>query len=110
MPESHRHLSTPDFPDADELAAFRGWYPLVRTLPESLQLVATPVFDAPGCDGPRYCCQLIVSEAAWSRCAISLEACRGLRAAYNDGHSNSGMMSSGMGARVTRAAAVSLPQ
>jgi site-specific recombinase XerD len=26
MPEPHAHRSAPDFPDADELAALRGWY------------------------------------------------------------------------------------
>lgn len=66
-------------------------YPLVRRLPESIQIVGTPLFDVPGCDGADYSSVLVVSASSYRRGVASLEACRGLRAAYNDDDSNSGM-------------------
>jgi ABC-type phosphate/phosphonate transport system substrate-binding protein len=60
-------------------------------LAKDVQLIATPVFDAQGCDGPRYRSVLVVSEAAWARGATTLAACRGLRAACNGADSHSGM-------------------
>jgi ABC-type phosphate/phosphonate transport system substrate-binding protein len=54
-------------------------------------VVSTPVFDAPGCEGARYSSSIVVSASAHARGASSIEACRGLRAAYNDDDSNSGM-------------------
>ncbi|TSD88048.1 PhnD/SsuA/transferrin family substrate-binding protein [Mycobacterium sp. KBS0706] len=38
--------------------------PYVRTYRDRLRLVATPRYAAPGCDGPRYCSQLVVRAAA----------------------------------------------
>jgi ABC-type phosphate/phosphonate transport system substrate-binding protein len=66
-------------------------YPLMRTLPSSIQIVGTPVFDVPGCDGPNYSSVLVVSGAAYAAGATTIERCRGLRAALNDPLSNSGM-------------------
>lgn len=66
-------------------------YPLARTLPDAIQVVSTPVFDAPGCEGPRYSSCIVVSERAYARNATTLEACRGLHAAFNGLDSNSGM-------------------
>ena len=66
-------------------------YPLMRVLPASIGIVATPVFDVPGCDGPRYSSVFVVSEAAYSRGATTISQCRGLKAAFNDANSNSGM-------------------
>lgn len=66
-------------------------YPLVHVLPQSIQIVATPIFDVEGCEGPRYSSVLVVSRAAFAGGATSLALCRGLRAAYNEPHSNSGM-------------------
>jgi ABC-type phosphate/phosphonate transport system substrate-binding protein len=60
-------------------------------LANEVQLIATPVFEAEGCDGPRYRSALVVSNAAWDRGATSLDACRGLRAACNSADSHSGM-------------------
>lgn len=65
-------------------------YPLMRALPDSIELVATPMFDAPGCDGPHYRSVIVVSARAHAAGATTLEACRGLRAAFNDAQSNSG--------------------
>ena len=66
-------------------------YPLMRVLPDAVQVVATPIFDVQGCEGPRYRSLIVVSADAYAHGATTLEACRGLRAAYNDIHSNSGM-------------------
>jgi ABC-type phosphate/phosphonate transport system substrate-binding protein len=60
-------------------------------LAHEVQLIATPEFDAEGCEGPRYRSVLVVSNAAWARGARTLEACRGLRAACNSADSHSGM-------------------
>jgi len=56
-----------------------------------VQLIATPLFDAPGCEGPRYRSALVVSTSAWEHGATTLAACRGLRAACNSADSHSGM-------------------
>jgi ABC-type phosphate/phosphonate transport system substrate-binding protein len=63
----------------------------VLGLANEVQLIATPVFDAEGCEGPRYRSALVVSNAAWDRGATTLDACRGLRAACNSADSHSGM-------------------
>ncbi|CAG4888365.1 phosphate/phosphite/phosphonate ABC transporter substrate-binding protein [Paraburkholderia saeva] len=63
-------------------------YPLMQGLRESVQLVATPEFDAPGCAGPDYS-SVIVTRADGP--VHSLEASRGLRVAFNQSDSNSGM-------------------
>ncbi|SDE33166.1 phosphate/phosphite/phosphonate ABC transporter substrate-binding protein [Paraburkholderia lycopersici] len=55
------------------------------------RVIATPRFDAPACEGPRYCSALVVSANAWRRGATTLAACRGLRAASNSADSHSGM-------------------
>ncbi|WP_321945188.1 phosphate/phosphite/phosphonate ABC transporter substrate-binding protein [Paraburkholderia sp. J10-1] len=60
-------------------------------LADEVQLISTPIFDAPGCEGPRYRSVLVVSAQAWERGANMLEACRGLRAACNGVDSHSGM-------------------
>ncbi|MDR5735360.1 PhnD/SsuA/transferrin family substrate-binding protein [Caballeronia sp. LZ025] len=63
-------------------------YPLLRALNGRVQLVATPAFDAPGCERGGYRSVLVAGAQVG---ASSLEACRGLRAVYNDDDSNSGM-------------------
>ncbi|VXB27554.1 Phosphate ABC transporter substrate-binding protein [Burkholderia sp. 8Y] len=63
-------------------------YPLLHALDEQVQLVATPDFDVPGCDNGGYRSVLVAGAHVD---AASLEACRGLRAVYNDDDSNSGM-------------------
>lgn len=63
-------------------------YPLMHGLHEQVQLVATPRFDAPGCEGAHYSSVLVTrAEARFE----TLAACRGARAAYNQDDSNSGM-------------------
>ncbi|WP_321815480.1 MULTISPECIES: phosphate/phosphite/phosphonate ABC transporter substrate-binding protein [unclassified Paraburkholderia] len=58
---------------------------------DTTHLLATPVFDAEGCDGPLYRSVFVVSRQAWDQGARSLESCRGLRAACNSADSHSGM-------------------
>ncbi|WP_322034083.1 phosphate/phosphite/phosphonate ABC transporter substrate-binding protein [Paraburkholderia sp. J76] len=60
-------------------------------LASEVHLVSTPIFDAAGCEGPRYRSVLVVSAEAWERGAKTLDACRGLRAACNSADSHSGM-------------------
>ncbi|MGG1943771.1 PhnD/SsuA/transferrin family substrate-binding protein [Trinickia sp. NRRL B-1857] len=60
-------------------------------LRDDVHLVATPVFDAEGCDGPNYRSAFVVSASAWQRGATALPACFGLRAACNGMDSHSGM-------------------
>ncbi|HDR9087756.1 PhnD/SsuA/transferrin family substrate-binding protein [Burkholderia vietnamiensis] len=60
-------------------------------LNETVHLIATPAFDAPGCHGARYSSVLVVSARAQARGATTLAACRGLRAAINGDDSHSGM-------------------
>lgn len=63
-------------------------YPLMHGLNEQVQLIATPQFDAPGCEGADYSSVLVTRvDAPFD----SLAACRGARAAYNQDDSNSGM-------------------
>lgn len=62
-------------------------FPFVKRLKGHVRLVATPVYDAPSCDGPNMC-SLIVTRAAGA--PQSLAACAGLRVAINEPGSNSG--------------------
>ncbi|MXN76166.1 PhnD/SsuA/transferrin family substrate-binding protein [Burkholderia sp. 4701] len=63
----------------------------VLGLGEVVRLIATPRFDAQGCDGARYRSMLVVSARAHAAGATTLAACRGLRAAFNGDDSHSGM-------------------
>ena len=62
-------------------------YPYVLGLHEHVQLIATPQFDAPGCEGANYSSVLVTRNDATFD---SLEALRGARAAFNSSDSNSG--------------------
>jgi len=62
-------------------------YPLL-TLPDHVRVVATPVYDAPGCDGPNYRSAIIVHRDADIG---SLRETRGRVCAINAIDSNSGM-------------------
>ena len=62
-------------------------YPYVQRLRGQVQLVATPVYGLPGCDGPLKCSFIIVNAKSAAR---SIEDLRGARAAINDPGSNSG--------------------
>lgn len=60
-------------------------------LRDTVHLVATPAFAADGCHGARYRSVLIASARVHAGGATTLDACRGLRAAYNGEDSHSGM-------------------
>jgi ABC-type phosphate/phosphonate transport system substrate-binding protein len=72
----------------DLLLAQTCGYPLMHGLQDRVQLIAAPEFDVPGCAGIGYSSALVTRADAQ---LDSLEACRGLRAAYNQDDSNSGM-------------------
>lgn len=73
---------------ADLLLAQTCGYPYISTLRGKVKLVATPVYDHPGCDGPDMVSFIIVRESA----PISKPgALRGSVAALNAHDSNSGM-------------------
>src|ERR1700761_4807470 len=62
-------------------------YPLTHALRDAVQLVATPCFDAPGCDGPCYSSVLVThADAPFA----TLESLRGSTVAFNQSDSNSG--------------------
>jgi ABC-type phosphate/phosphonate transport system substrate-binding protein len=62
-------------------------YPLTHDLRDAVQLVATPCFDAPGCDGPYYSSALVThADAPFA----TLESFRGSTVAFNQIDSNSG--------------------
>lgn len=62
-------------------------YPLVLGLEAHVQLVATPVCEAPGCEGAYYSSAVVVRA---EHSATTLEELRGLRCAYNNLDSQSG--------------------
>ena len=62
-------------------------YPFVNVLGPAVKLVATPCYDAPGCDGPRYAAHVIVPEGAAAR---GIDDLRGSRLAVNGTESYSG--------------------
>jgi ABC-type phosphate/phosphonate transport system substrate-binding protein len=74
--------------DPDLLLAQTCGYPLVGALAGKVQLVATPCYDAPGCEGPFHRSVIVVRR---DDPAASLPDLRGRRAAVNSAASNSGM-------------------
>ncbi|MFK3777495.1 phosphate/phosphite/phosphonate ABC transporter substrate-binding protein [Agrobacterium sp. NPDC089420] len=62
-------------------------YPYVRLLRGKVQLVATPVYNLPGCDGSLKCSFIVVNAASRAQ---SIAELRGARAAINEPGSNSG--------------------
>lgn len=80
---------------ADHTAAWRSpdlvlsqtcGYPFTHAYRAALQLVATPHYRAPGCNGPAYCSLIFARERR------PLETFRGQRAAFNSPDSMSGML------------------
>jgi ABC-type phosphate/phosphonate transport system substrate-binding protein len=63
-------------------------YPLTHALSGGVRLLATPCYDAPGCEGPSYCSILVVPAESP---AVSPADLRGKRAAFNTSDSQSGM-------------------
>ena len=74
--------------DPDLLLAQTCGYPLVTSLAGKVQLLATPCYDAAGCEGPLYRSALIVHT---ENPAASLSVLRGKICAINTSDSNSGM-------------------
>lgn len=62
-------------------------YPLMHEFAGKLRVVATPCFDCPGCEGPRYCSLVIVRA---DEAASTLDDLRGRVAATNGPESQSG--------------------
>jgi ABC-type phosphate/phosphonate transport system substrate-binding protein len=62
-------------------------FPFVKHLKGRIRLVATPVYEVPGCSGADMCSFIIARERG---APTGLAACRGLRAAINETGSNSG--------------------
>jgi len=82
----------PDLPDhwlsPDLLFSQTCGYPLTHILSGRVQLLATPCYDAAGCEGPSYCSILIVAADSP---VVSPAGLRGKRLAFNDSDSQSGM-------------------
>lgn len=62
-------------------------YPYVQHLRGKVQLVASPVYGLPGCDGPFNCSFIVVNARSSAQSLVEL---RGARAAINEPGSNSG--------------------
>src|SRR5258708_4154660 len=89
-----RRAGIPDVPDAlaaqpkvpdhwlspDLLFSQTCGYPLTHALAGGVQLLATPCYDAPGCDGPSYCSILVVAAGSQATSPADLQ---GKRAAFN---------------------------
>jgi ABC-type phosphate/phosphonate transport system substrate-binding protein len=71
----------------DLLLAQTCGFPYVKKLRGHVRLVATPVYDLPGCDGPLNRGKIIVARTSRAK---NLEDLRGLTAAINEPGSNSG--------------------
>jgi ABC-type phosphate/phosphonate transport system substrate-binding protein len=82
----------PDLPDhwlsPDLLFSQTCGYPLTHALSGRVRLLATPCYEAPGCEGPNYCSILVVPADAPT---LKLTDLRGKRAAFNALDSQSGM-------------------
>jgi ABC-type phosphate/phosphonate transport system substrate-binding protein len=63
-------------------------YPYVTQLSGRVALIATPIYDFDGCDGPRHCSFVVASDKTRNR---SLASFAGARAAINARDSNTGM-------------------
>jgi ABC-type phosphate/phosphonate transport system substrate-binding protein len=61
-------------------------YPFTHEFAGKLSYVATPHYDAEGCEGPLYCSMI------FARAPVALEQLRGSSAAYNNADSMSGML------------------
>jgi ABC-type phosphate/phosphonate transport system substrate-binding protein len=75
-----------DWKQADLLFSQTCGYPYTHEFKGALDLVATPHYDADGCNGPNYCSIIFAREK------LPLDALRGARAAINTPDSMSGML------------------
>jgi ABC-type phosphate/phosphonate transport system substrate-binding protein len=83
-----RQLNVPEhWLSPDLLFSQTCGYPLTHALKGQVRLVATPCYDAPGCEGAEYCSILVVPPSASTRSFADL---RGKRAAFTSLHSHSG--------------------
>jgi ABC-type phosphate/phosphonate transport system substrate-binding protein len=73
--------------DPDLLLSQTCGYPLTHTLRDRVSVVATPVYDVPGCEGPRYASFVVVSAQG---AAMGIVDLRGAICAVNDHSSHSG--------------------
>lgn len=87
VPDSLERDPAPDWTDPQLLFSQTCGYPLTHALAGRVQLVATPCYAAPGCDGPRYRSALVVSAESGAQ---SLDDLRGARCAINARESHSG--------------------
>ena len=78
----HQHWQSPDL-----LFSQTCGQPLVHSIARSVKIVATPHYDAPGCDGPHYRSLILVHEDTKAR---SIDELRGKRLAINGPDSYSG--------------------
>jgi ABC-type phosphate/phosphonate transport system substrate-binding protein len=62
-------------------------FPFVKQLKGHVRLVATPIYDAPGCEGPTMRSVIVARKSGMP---ANLVACKGLRVAINERGSNSG--------------------
>lgn len=87
-----RLLENPAIPDhwfsSDLLLSQTCGYPLTHVLKGRVQLVATPCYDAEGCEGSSYCSFVIVPVNSPAASPADL---RGKRVAFNTPDSQSGM-------------------
>jgi ABC-type phosphate/phosphonate transport system substrate-binding protein len=83
-----RHLKVPEhWLSPDLLFSQSCGYPLTHALKGRVRLVATPCYDAPGCEGADYCSIMVVRSRVSTRSFADL---RGTRAAFNSPHSHAG--------------------
>ncbi len=71
----------------DLLLAQTCGYPYMHSLRDAVRLVGTPIYRAPGCEGPRYRSFVLVRADALTE---DLRDLRNTRVAYNDSASQSG--------------------
>ncbi len=87
-----RVVAEPELPghwlSSDLLFSQTCGYPLTHALSGRVQLLATPCYDAPGCEGSSYCSFLMVPADSPATSPADL---RGKRAAFNTPDSQSGM-------------------
>src|SRR5690349_16318786 len=68
-----RHLNIPEhWLSPDLLFSQTCGYPLTHALKGRVRLVATPCYDAPGCQGAEYCSIVVVPASASTRSFVEL--------------------------------------
>jgi len=87
VPEHLERDPAPPWTAPDLLFSQTCGYPLTHALAGRVQLVCTPCYAAPGCEGPLYRSLLVVAADSGAR---SLEDLRGARCAINTRDSHSG--------------------